>query len=93
MGTHHLREFIIDVAGQRRRRLGIERVEAHCREREHLKIDPGLIHLGNPASAKVEEFGLQFGKLQGSSFVIPLGGSQERIGDEMFLKCDGAHTG
>jgi hypothetical protein len=42
MGAHSLGEFIIDVASQRTGRIGIERIEPHCGEREHLKIDPDL---------------------------------------------------
>src|ERR1035437_10241396 len=48
MGTHRLGEFIIDVAGQRTGRIGIERIETHRGEREYLEIDPRLVHVGDP---------------------------------------------
>lgn len=72
--------------GKRTRRLGVKRIEAHCRERKHLKIDPRLIHVGNSAFAKVKKFGLQFGKQRRKSFVILLGGAEEGFGDEVALQ-------
>ena len=39
MGSHCCGEFIIDIVGQRTRRIRIERIEAHRGEREHLEID------------------------------------------------------
>ena len=92
MGTHRLGEFIVDIVGQRTRRIRIERIEAHRGEREHLEIDAGLIHVGNPSSAEVEELGVQFSKLRASSLAIGSGGVQEGLGNEVFFKRDGAHS-
>ena len=39
MGSNRVGEFVIDVAGQRTGSIGIERIEAHRGEREHLEID------------------------------------------------------
>jgi hypothetical protein len=93
MGTHRLGEFIIDVVGQRTGRIGIERIETHRGEREHLEIDPRLVHVGDPAGTDVEEFGLQFRKLRGSSPVVRSGCSEEGFRNEVFFKRDGAHGG
>jgi len=93
VGAHSLGEFIIDVAGQRTGRIGIERIEAHCGEREYLEIDPKLVHVGDPAGADVEEFGLQFRKLRGSFPVMRSGCSEEGFRNEVFFKRDGAHGG
>jgi hypothetical protein len=51
MGAHSLGEFIIDVAGQRTGRIGIERIETYRGEREYLEIDPRLVYVGDPAGA------------------------------------------
>jgi hypothetical protein len=77
MGAHRLGHFVIDVAGQRTCRIRIERIEAHRGERQHLEIDPGLVHVGDPAGTDVEEFGLEFRKLRGSFPVMRSGCSEE----------------
>jgi hypothetical protein len=93
MGTHRLGEFIIDVASQRSGRIDIERIEAHGGEREHLKIDLRLVHVSNPAGAKVEKLGLQFRKLPGRSLAAGLGCPEKGFSNEVFFKRNRAHTG
>jgi len=91
MQTYRLGQFIIDVMGQRGGRLCIQCIETHRGQREHLKIDLRLVHVGNPSSVEVEEFRLQFRKLRGSFPVPCFGGSQKGFGNEVFFKRDGAH--
>lgn len=91
MGAHCLGEFVIDVAGQRTRRIRIERIEAHCSEREHLEIDPSIVHVGDSTGTDVEEFGMQFRKLRRSPLAISTGSSEEGFRNEVFFKRDGAH--
>ena len=91
MQTYRLGQFIIDVMGERSGRIGIECIETHRGQREHLKIDLRPVHVGDPASAEVKEFRLQFRKLRGSFPVPCSSGTQKGFGHEVFFKRDGAH--
>jgi len=93
MGAHSRGEFIIDVAGQRTGRIGIERIETHGGEREYLEIDPRLVHVGDPAGTDVEEFGLQLRKLRGVSLSCAPVARRKDSRNEVFFKRDGAHGG
>lgn len=91
MQTYRLGQFIINVMGERGGRIDIECIETHRGQREHLKIDLRLVHVGDPASSEVEEFRLQLRKLRGSFPVPCSGGAQKGFGHEVFFKRDGAH--
>ena len=85
MGTHCARQLIVDVADQRRRGRGVERIDARGNQGQDLEVDAGLVHVCNAAGGQIEEFGLEVGKPCGSC------GSNDGSGSEVLFKSNHAH--
>src|SRR5665213_1443746 len=92
VGTHSLGKFIIDVAREGARDVGLLLIETDCGEGQNLEIDRLLVHGGDTTGAKVKELRFKLRNVRWNIVAPDYSGAQKRLGDEVFFKGDRTHA-